>query len=244
MHPSSSHSSSSPTFTTLLVSPHNTNPRPSFILLPFSLCRILPLSELRTQHPEWCRDAAEELIGWTYDGRAALFCSVGLDFLSTPPVCAIPSRGELADMIRPIYYIAIHYDSFLCCFIVSQQLLLVRYLLTSTHFAPLPSLQAHLLECSATIQPQATRRVTIRKTSTARRCGAALHTPHHTDLHPDHQLAPVSHNSPNCIQPMSFLSTFSLIRLHFTILQPHFLSISLTLSHNITSYYITSLDIT
>jgi hypothetical protein len=55
---------------------------------------ILPRSELRSKHPEWCRDAEEQLIGWTYDGRAALYCSVPLDFLSTKPVCAIPSRGN------------------------------------------------------------------------------------------------------------------------------------------------------
>ena len=74
-----------------LLSPHPPTFSPSIPLF-YSTCN----SELRTTHPEWIHTSEGDLIGLTYDGRAALYSSVQLDFKSKPSVCAVPSKGESA----------------------------------------------------------------------------------------------------------------------------------------------------
>ena len=53
-----------------------------------------PLSALRSIHPEWNVNPSDEMIGMTYDGRAALYTSEKLDFHTVPNTCKVPSRGQ------------------------------------------------------------------------------------------------------------------------------------------------------
>jgi hypothetical protein len=73
--------------TPLLSSPHHSTPLYSS-----------PLSALRNIHPEWNINPSDEMIGMTYDGRAALYTTEKLDFYTVPNTCKVPSRGQ---SVRP-----------------------------------------------------------------------------------------------------------------------------------------------
>ena len=77
----------------LLSSPSLFTPLYSSLILTTPLFSS-PLSALRTIHPEWNINPSDEMIGMTYDGRAALYTSEKLDFYTVPNTCKVPSRGQ------------------------------------------------------------------------------------------------------------------------------------------------------
>ena len=59
-----------------------------------------PCSTLRAAHPEWQTSPEGRLIGITYDGKAALYSSVKLDFDSIPSNSMLPTRGTIIVRVK------------------------------------------------------------------------------------------------------------------------------------------------